>query len=121
MSSIMISKIVEMHEKFGISTDDVEFLQRERQFRIIAMQEELDEYEESESRVDDLDAMVDLVVFALGTVYRQGMIDVFEEAFTRVMDANLAKELGANQKRGGFALDLVKPEGWKPANLEDLV
>jgi len=113
--------IRKMHEKFGITPDKVDFSPREKEFRIEAMQEELDEYKDSTTKADELDALVDLVVFALGTAERQGMLHVFEEAFTRVMVANMMKELGPNQKRGQFQLDLVKPEGFKPAYLNDLV
>ena len=62
-----------------------------------------------------------MVVFALGTAERQGMLEVFEEAFNRVMKANMAKELGPNKKRNSFALDLVKPKEWTAPVLTDLV
>lgn len=108
-----------MHIRFGI--DKVPFSPAEKQFRITAMQEELDEYAEATTPHDELDALVDLIVFALGTVDRQQWTTVFDEAFNRVMQANLNKQLGPNTKRGSFQLDLVKPEGWQPPTLEDLV
>ena len=49
------------------------------------------------------------------------MLEVFEEAFERVMIANCQKEIGQNQKRGSFQLDLVKPKGWTAPDLSDLV
>lgn len=118
----MLSLVKQMHEQFGIDCKVLdEFTDTERTFRIVAMQEELDEYKDSTNRYDDLDALVDLVVFALGTAERQGMLSVFEEAFERVMHANMQKQLGANTKRGSFNIDLVKPDGWKAPDLEDLV
>ncbi len=43
-----------------------------------------------------------------------------EPYYERVTAANLSKELGSLPKRGSFALDLVKPEGWKPPSFEGL-
>jgi len=117
----MLNLVKQMHQKFGITSDKVKFSDEEKKFRICAMQEELDEYKEATSKEDELDALVDLVVFALGTAERQGMLEVFDEAFYRVMIANCKKEIGTNQKRGLFQLDLVKPKGWTAPDLKDLV
>jgi predicted HAD superfamily Cof-like phosphohydrolase len=67
------------------------------------------------------DAVIDLVVFAMGTAERQGF--EFDEGFKRVMDCNLQKELAKSsiKSKRGFSLDLIKPEGWKPPSLIDLV
>lgn len=119
--STIVGLVEKMHEKFGITSNQVAFSKEEKEFRIAAMREEIDEYIESETKEDELDAIVDLIVFALGTLERSGMISAFEEAFKRVMEANMKKELGANQKRGSFQLDLKKPEGWAAPDLSDLV
>lgn len=119
--SELINLVKQMHTKFGITSEQVPFSKTEKEFRICAMQEELDEYKEAETKEDQLDAIVDLVVFALGTLERQGMLEVFDEAFKRVMIANCKKEIGQNQKRGSFQLDLIKPEGWTAPDLSDLV
>ena len=110
--------VKQMHTKFGITSEEVPFSEEEKKFRICAMQEELDEYKEAETKEDQLD---DLVVFAMGTAERQGMLEVFDEAFKRVMLANCKKEIGQNQKRGSFQLDLVKPKDWTAPDLFDLV
>lgn len=115
----MIDQITEMHKHFQIH--GTPFSPEEKQFRLAALQEELDEYRDATTPEDELDALVDLMVFALGTVDRQGWADVFDRAFARVMAANMAKVVGPNQKRGGFALDLQKPEGWEAPCLKDLV
>lgn len=117
----MLQRLKDMHVKFNITCQHLDFSEEEKRFRITAMQEELDEYSNASTKEDELDALVDLVVFALGTAERQDMLDVFEEAFHRVMNANCAKEVGANKKRGSFAIDLVKPEGWVAPDLSDLV
>lgn len=116
----MLQAVIELYKQFGFDKS-IPFSNGEKHFRLTAMQEELDEYFESNTRVDELDALVDLQVFLLGTVYRQGFEDVFEEAFKRVMEANAKKECGTLAKRGNFKIDLVKPEGWTPPDLRDLV
>lgn len=117
-----IDSISQMHKQFGISFNDLDYFSiDEKLFRTSAMLEEVNEFLVAKKPEDELDAMVDLIVFALGTVERMGHADVFEEAFKRVMESNMSKTLGPNQKRGSFSLDLQKPEGFKPANLEDLV
>jgi predicted HAD superfamily Cof-like phosphohydrolase len=117
----MMDKIRQMHEQFGITHADASFRSEERLFRIGAMLEELSEFTTSKTKEDELDALVDLVVFALGTAERMGYADVFEEAFNRVMVSNMSKTLGANTKRGSFKIDLVKGPDFKPATLTDLI
>ncbi len=115
----MLKLIGKMHSHFCI--DKIEFSQPEKDFRVRCLEEEIKEYHEAENKADELDALVDFVVFALGTAERQGMLGVFEEAFERVMKANMAKQVGPNKKRGSFAVDLIKPEGWTAPDLTDLV
>jgi hypothetical protein len=116
-----IDLIARMHLKFGITSRHMRWTDEEKDFRIVAMQEELDEYMDAETKEDELDALLDLVIFAMGTAERQGMLEVFEEGFRRVMRANCNKNVGKNAKRGNFQIDLVKPEHWKPPVLTDLV
>ena len=117
----MLTRIKQMHMKFKITHMNVAFTPKEKEFRICAMQEELDEYKEAKTAEEELDALVDLVVFAFGTAERQGWISIFEHAYHRVMNANMKKEIGTNTKRGSFKIDLVKPKGWKAPNHSDLI
>ena len=118
----MIDLIKQMHNQFGISRADLpNFTDEERRFRIAAMLEELSEFTSAKTKEDELDALVDLVVFALGTAERMGFADVFEQAYGRVMTSNMTKTLGANNKRGSFQIDLVKGKDFKPADIKDLV
>jgi len=116
-----IDLIARMHLKFGITSRHMRWTDEEKDFRIVAMQEELDEYMDAETKEDELDALLDLVIFAMGTAERQGMLEVFEEGFRRVMRANCNKNVGTNAKRGNFQIDLVKPEHWTAPVLIDLV
>jgi len=113
MESHIMGLVKAMHQKFDLSDaiTPTHLSTEEKTFRITAMQEELNEYESATTLVDEYDALLDLIVFAVGTLERQGF--PFREGFEIVMKANMAKELGSNgEKRGGFKRDLVKPDGW---------
>jgi len=66
------------------------------------------------------DALIDLVYVALGTAYLHGF--PFDLGWARVHAANMAKvkSVGAGNNRGGTH-DVVKPGGWTPPVLDDLV
>lgn len=117
MESRLMNLVKAMHIKFGLEHTGVptRLTPEESKFRITAMQEELNEYkdavEEGADLVAQYDALLDLIVFAVGTLERQGF--PLLAGFEAVMEANMAKELGQNgEKRGGFKRDLVKPVGW---------
>ena len=113
MESRIMGLVKAMHEKFGLANavGPISLQKEEKEFRIAAMQEELNEYAEAETSVDQYDALLDLIVFAVGTLERHGF--PLLEGFEEVIKCNMAKELGQNgKKRGGFKRDLVKPAGW---------
>lgn len=91
-------------------------------FRIKLMTEELFEYATAENNFEELDALVDLVYVAIGTACEHGFD--FDEAWRRVHAANMrkvrARPDGSDSKRGS-GHDVVKPAGWRPADLSDLV
>jgi predicted HAD superfamily Cof-like phosphohydrolase len=113
MESKVMDLVKTMHKKFGLenTTGPEHLTVEEKEFRCAAMLEELHEYRTAETLVDQYDALLDLIVFAVGTLERHGF--PLQAGFEKVMEANMAKELGQNgEKRGGFKRDLVKPEGW---------
>lgn len=112
-----------MHEKFGINyVGPPRHLDREEKaFRIVCLREEVSEYEDAKTKQDELDALIDLTVFALGTLDRHGY--PFLRPFIKVMRANMKKELAqktSNSKRS-FEIDLVKPEGWQAPDMKEFV
>ena len=118
----MLEQIKTMHKKFGVDFESQpDFTEEERRFRIAAMLEEIGEYVSANTKEEELDALVDLTVFTLGTAERMGFGEVFLTAFKRVMHSNMSKEVGPNNKRGGFRLDLRKGLNWEAAELNDLV
>ena len=79
--------------------------------------QELHEALEDNDRVEQLDALVDILVVTMGAI-RAGGFDG-EGAWKEVMDTNFAKidpETGKVRKREDGKV--LKPEGWKAPNLE---
>ena len=103
-----------MHDKFQLSHDDGprHLDADESTFRVKAMQEELDEYRDADNLVEKYDALLDLLIFTIGTLHRHGF--PLLEGFQVVMGRNMMKELAgsAEASKRGFARDLIKPAGW---------
>lgn len=124
----MFKQVKKMHEYFSITSPALKEIHEFALFRSTAMIEEVLEFQRSILKSDqaaELDALVDLAVFLMGTVELLGWSEEqFEEAYNRVMAANMKKVVahssGIISKRG-YKKDLVKPEGWKAADLTDIV
>lgn len=138
--SKFVQDLADMHTKFGvnpvINTLDKAKLKTFLKFRLDFLQEELDEARATLELTDEewavrsknesrpaavVDAMIDLVVVAVGT------LDAFEvntdEAWDRVHVKNMQKEPGIKSERPnplGFP-DLIKPPSWQPPCHEDNV
>lgn len=104
--------IAKMHEKFDMAYDGPprHLSKEEREFRTVAMKEELAEYESAKTLEEQYDALLDLLVFTVGTLYRQGLPVL--RGYEAVMRCNMDKRVGSHAKRNHFKQDLVKPEGW---------
>jgi predicted HAD superfamily Cof-like phosphohydrolase len=86
--------------------------------------EELSEYlqaGDSGNVAEILDALCDLQYLLLGTVRLHGLEQIFPAAFLRVHKANMEKTPGVNSKRKLVSSDVVKPDGWHPADFSDLL
>lgn len=82
--------------------------------------EELQEAVEANDRVEQLDALIDILVVTLGAV-RAGGFDG-EGAWEEVMNTNFAKvdpETGKVRKREDGKV--LKPEGWKAPDLTNFL
>ena len=121
----MIKDIAEIHALAGvhpvIARLNTAALAQFLEFRVNFLQEEIDEAKNARSAGEMVDAIIDLVYVALGT------LDAFqvntELAWDRVHAKNMQKIPGHNPSRPnqfGFP-DLVKPEGWTPPNHDDNV
>ena len=117
-----------MHNKFGVkewfeqNKDNKDLMRTYLKFRLNMVREELDETcdaFESKDSEEIVDGLIDLCVFAIGT------LDVFgvdaNKAWNKIYEANMAKEPGVKPGRPNpFGLpDLIKPEGWQSPNHED--
>lgn len=191
---------IHSYTKFGLSPDVIDYSQEEHEFRIVCLNEELDELldaNKENNHGEVIDAIVDYLVFTVGTAYRADYIietatslpllitdaakelaidlintekldinEIFHSInkrrveelsatdfssiedyclllakmitsalvllehydrnnemvtyYRRVLDANNSKKLGGNSKRGSFAIDLVKPEGWEAPSFKGL-
>lgn len=70
---------------------------------------------------NQFDSLIDLVYVTLGTSYLQGFD--FDQGWFRVHEANMKKirvENTSDSKRGS-KFDVIKPRGWRPPDLSDLV
>jgi len=126
--ALLTCDIHDFHEKFRLVYDGPPKTLEDDllEFRVKFMQEELDEYAEAAEKGDlegQLDAMIDLIYVALGTLLLQGLLPAFAPGWKRVQSANMAKvrtELVEDSKRGS-TFDVTKPEGWKPPTHTDII
>lgn len=68
---------VQCYTKFKISPSEVEYSEKENEFRVACLTEELDELIDAhneQNRHEVIDAIVDLLFFAIGTSYRQNKL-----------------------------------------------
>ena len=187
---------IKTYIKFGLSPEEIEYTEEEREFRITCLNEELNEFIlacDNNDHDEKVDALVDLLIFSIGTSYRMNNIvntleryktinvhsisDYFSDLYNKkfdlvkyndlvikdtlsflieqfdsktrndiyilnqivaycihalkqyepieilkpyynmVVEANMNKTVGPLSKRGSFAIDLVKPEGWQAPSL----
>jgi predicted HAD superfamily Cof-like phosphohydrolase len=81
------------------------------------IKEEVQELEDSITREDDVDALIDILVVTIGALWSIG-VDV-EGAWKEVHDSNMAKidpTTGKVLRREDGKI--LKPEGWQPPNLK---
>ena len=126
----MLHNVWDFHEQFEIhyETPDVPRLLPPDMAKLRAnrLQEELDEYKEAVEAGDlvkALDALVDLLYILLGAVHLHGFTKIFGRAWVRVHAANMKKERAkrAEDSKHGSTYDIVKPAGWQPPYLDDLL
>lgn len=147
----MLNDVAAFHVKFGLDAATVATVLPPKlaDFRIKFMEEELQEYRDSDAAVrvildgydplsstlteemqgdladhlnDQLDALVDLAYVVIGCAYLQFGPARFAEAWSRVQVANMAKVRAERQEdsKRGSTYDVVKPEGWEAPNHADL-
>ena len=97
-----------------------EFNEAQYQLYCNLISEEFNELVASTTKVDDLDALIDILVVTIGAIHSLGA-DA-EGAWKEVMSTNFAKidrQTGRVRKREDGKV--LKPAGWTPPNLEPFV
>ena len=97
-----------------------EFNEAQYQLYCNLISEEFNELVASDNKVDDLDALIDILVVTIGAIHSLGA-DA-EGAWKEVMSTNFAKidkQTGRVRKREDGKV--LKPAGWTPPNLEPFV
>ncbi len=120
-----VGDVEAMSNKFGVreavSRFGPEKLTAFLQFRMDFLGEELREGLSAKTADDLVDSLVDLCVVAVGTMEAVG-VDA-REAWRRVMEANMEKEVGVKEGRPNpLGLpDLIKPKGWTaPSHVDNV-
>ena len=118
--------VIDFHSKFGLNYNGKPMLLHKNttDFRIKFMQEELNEFTHSSSNNDIVgmaDALVDIVYVAMGTAYMMGL--PWQELWSEVQRSNMEKirALSSSESKRNTSLDVVKPQGWTPPNLELII
>jgi len=93
-------------------------------FRVDFMQEELNEFMDAYDAKDDakmFDALLDLAYVVKGTAHLLGY--PWQAGWDRVQEANMKKEraTSADMSKRRSELDVIKPEGWTPPDIEGLL
>ena len=97
-----------------------EFNEAQYQLYCNLISEEFEELIASKTKVDDLDALIDILVVTIGAIHSLGA-DA-ESAWKEVMSTNFAKidkQTGRVRKREDGKV--LKPAGWTPPDLEQFV
>jgi len=109
-------------EKFMRACDQTVGEFNEKQFKLYVdlIREEVKELEDSTTAVDDLDALIDILVVTIGAIHSMGADG--EGAWKEVMATNfnkIDKKTGKVRKREDGKV--LKPQGWTPPDLKPFV
>lgn len=80
---------------------------------VAALKEEIQEFENSETQAEEVDALIDLCYFAIGGLVRMGLSEwQAQECFAVVHEANMTKQPGIKETRpnDGSITDAIKDE-----------
>ena len=106
--------IINMYHYYGILSDrgwqggKLGLTHNDKVQRYNMILEELTEYYEADSLVDEYDALIDILVFTVGTLVQSNL--PLYPGWAAVMEANMNKIVGETKR--GYKVDLKKPPGW---------
>ena len=107
------------HQMFMLASGQTTGIENIDQYRLYhtLIKEEVQELEDSTTREDDVDALIDILVVTIGALHSIG-VDA-EGAWREVHASNMAKidpTTGKVLRRDDGKI--LKPEGWQPPNLK---
>jgi predicted HAD superfamily Cof-like phosphohydrolase len=113
-----IESVIDFNQRvLGIEQREIGPLEQgEHEATVKAFHEEINEYVAAHNQFDlvgQVDAVVDLIYFAVGSLYKKGLsANQIGSILEVVHNSNMTKKLGVVEKRGNPLGDAVKPEGW---------
>ena len=107
------------HQMFMLASGQTTGIENVDQYKLYysLIKEEVQELDESSTREDDVDALIDIMVVTIGALHSIG-VDI-EGARKEVHGSNMAKidpSTGKVIRREDGKI--LKPEGWQPPNLK---
>jgi predicted HAD superfamily Cof-like phosphohydrolase len=130
MLAFRLNFMLEELAEIAAANDFVLEVDEEKDMKFVKIDEDIRENAPSSVRLEEtLDGLVDLLYVLMGTVRFCGFHtnspfgQRFHEAWRRVQQANMAKTRAASSgdSKRGTSFDVVKPVGWVPPTLKDLV
>lgn len=114
----IIRDVHSLYDHYGFTSKEMSY--DRLLFRYSLLFEEMSELQQAIEATDSdetVDALIDIVVIALGTLQ---LCDVdIDKAWTEVQNANMRKCRGAKAGRSTDSFDLMKPDGWKAPDHSD--
>jgi predicted HAD superfamily Cof-like phosphohydrolase len=107
------------HQMFMLASGQTTGIENVEQYKLYysLIKEEVQELDESSTREDDVDALIDIMVVTIGALHSIG-VDV-EGAWKEVHNSNMAKiDAGTGAVLRREDGKILKPEGWQPPNLK---
>lgn len=106
-------QVKQFHETFNHPVaDEVTFMKEDRASKRYAwMLEEINEFLEAEDVVEQADAMIDTIYFAIGTLVELGIEPTV--LFDIVQEANMSKIWADGKPHFNEMGKTIKPEGWQ--------
>lgn len=105
--------VKQFHKAFGhpVANSPTRLDDERKKSRIAWMQEELNEYKNANTLYDEIDALIDLEYFILGTLVEHGVEP--DRLFKIIHSANMKKLFPDGKPRYDESGKVIKPEGWK--------
>jgi len=107
------------HQMFMLASGQTTGIENVEQYKLYytLIKEEVQELEDSRTREDDVDALIDILVVTIGALHSIG-VDT-EGAWNEVHRSNMAKvDAGTGVVLRREDGKILKPEGWQPPNLK---